>query len=626
MSSPDMSVRAARILSPDMVIFNDDAGHFYARSPHPLGPYPDTLTECLDHWAARAPDRTFLASRDPGGQWRRLTYAAARRQVRSVAESLLQRRLSVNKPVLILSGNSIEHAVLALAAMYVGVPYAPVAPSYSLLSNDFQTLGAIWASMRPGLVFAGDGLPFEHALASQPSTGAEIVTVRVCTAPGRLTLFDELLARVPTAATDDAHAHVGPDTIAKILFTSGSTGTPKGVINTQRMLSANQEQIRTSMAFLADEPPVLCDWLPWNHTFGGNHNFGLTLYNGGTLYIDAGTPTPTGFSTTLSNLREIATTAYFNVPKGYEMLLPALRRDTELRQAFFSQLKMLFYAAAGLRQQVADEIEALAVDTCGERIPWVTGLGATESAPLAIISGPMAVPVAGRIGVPVPGVELKVAPVGGVFEARLRGPNITPGYWRDEEQTRAAFDSEGFYCMGDVIGFVDPAAPACGFTFQGRMTEDFKLSTGTWVRVGPLRAALVAHFGDLVLDLVVAGHDRDEVALLVFPNMTTCRSVSGHAAGVPASQVLAASAVRGRFESALTTFAAMQAGSSTRVERAMLLEAPPSIDAQEITDKGSINQKAVLRHRAVLVDILYGAGGAGPSALLIDVSGRGSHS
>jgi feruloyl-CoA synthase len=352
----------------------------------------------------------------------------------------------------------------------------------------------------------------------------------------------------------------------------------------------------------------------------------LTLYNGGTLYLDAGTPTPAGFDTTLSNLREIATTAYFNVPKGYEMLLPALRVDAELRRVFFTRLKMLFYAAAGLRQQVADEIEALAEETCGERIPWVTGLGATESAPLAIISGPMAEPVAGRIGVPVPGVELKAARVGGLFEARLRGPNITPGYWRDVEQTRAAFDGDGFYRMGDAIGFVDPSAPSCGFTFQGRLTEDFKLSSGTWVRVGPLRAALLAHFGDLVQDFVVAGHDRDDVRLLIFPNLTTCRGLAGSGASVPASQILMSPAVRDRFTSALAAFAALQAGSSTRVERAVLLESPPSIDAQEITDKGSINQKAVLQNRATLVDALYGVPGPDRSAYLIDVSPRSPQS
>jgi feruloyl-CoA synthase len=605
---PAPSRRVVRVLAPDTIITRDEAGVIHARSPHALGPYPATITERLDHWAAHAPDRTFLAARGADGQWQRLTYRAAHEHVRRAGEALVQRGLSVDRPVLILSGNSLAHAVLALASMYVGVPYAPIAPSYSLVSRDHRMLGIIFSVMAPGLVFAEDGPKFARALASLPAPTAEIVTS-----------LDDLLVAPPTPAVDRAHARVGPDTIAKILFTSGSTGIPKGVINTQRMLSANQEQIRSVMQFLADEPPVLCDWLPWNHTFGGNHNFGLTLYNGGTMYLDAGAPTPAGFRTTLANLREIATTACFNVPKGYEMLLPALRKDAEFRARFFSQLKMLFYAAAGLRQQVADEIEALAMETIGERIPWVTGLGATETAPFAIATGPMIEPVAGRVGVPAPGVDLKVTPVGDRLEARVKGPNVTPGYWRDPELTRASFDADGYYCMGDALGLVDPCDPSRGFMFEGRLTEDFKLSTGTWVRVGPLRTALLAHFGDLVQDVAIAGHDRDIVGVLIFPNLATCRQCAGARPEDAAREVLSAPAVMTRFATALAAFSAAEAGSSTRVDRAILLEVPPLIDAQEITDKGSLNQRAVLHHRSALVDQLYGAPGPG---LLVDVSGR----
>jgi feruloyl-CoA synthase len=597
-------VRAARILRPDTIIQTDGAGRLLARSPHPLGPYPTTLTERLDYWARHTPDQTFLAERDGAGHWRRLTYGRAHHQVRCIGEALVRRRLSAERPIVILSGNGLEHALLALAAMYVGVPYAPIAPSYSLLSRDYGTLGAIWAAMNPGLVFVADGTAFERALTSLPSRDVELVTCTPSSTAQRHTAFDALLAEAPTPSVDDAHARVGPDTVAKILFTSGSTGSPKGVINTQRMLSANQEQLRAVLTFLADEPPVLCDWLPWNHTFGGNHNFGLTLYNGGSLYIDAGTPTPAGLAATTANLREIATTAYFNVPRGYELLLVSLKADDDFRRVFFSRLKMLFYAAAGLRQAVSDDIDALALETCGERIPWVTGLGATESAPLAMCTGAMSVPVAGRVGVPVPGVELKAAPVGDVFEARVKGPNITPGYWRDPELTRASFDEDGYFCMGDAIALVDPADPARGFSFQGRLTEDFKLSTGTWVRVGPLRAALLAQFGTLAQDVVIAGHDRDAVAVLIFPNRH---------AGPPDPA---------RFSTALAAFNEARAGSSTRVERAILLDQAPSIDAQEITDKGSINQKAVLRHRSALVEQLYGAPGPG---LLIDTSPRSAH-
>jgi feruloyl-CoA synthase len=613
-----------RILPPDTTIRVGEGGRLYARSPHVLGPYPNTLTARLVHWAQQAPDRTFLAVRDASGGWRQLAYRAALDATRCVAQALVNRRLSVDRPIVILSGNGMEHALLALAAMYVGVPYAPIAPAYSLLSQDHRTLGVLWDLIRPGLVFADDGQTFERALASLPSIQVEIVTCRRLASDERrtttpTTIFDELLDTIPGVGLDEAHARVGPETVAKILFTSGSTGSPKGVINTHRMLTANQEQIRTVMPFLADDPLVLCDWLPWNHTFGGNHNFGLTLYNGGTMYLDAGAPTPGSFTTTIANLREIATTAYFNVPRGYELLLPALRADAAFNRLFFSRLQMLFYAAAGLRQEVADDFDELAVEARGERIPWVTGLGATESAPFALCTGALAVPIAGRIGVPVPGVELKVEPVGDALEARVRGPNITPGYWRDPDLTRDAFDADGYYCMGDAVGFVNPSDPTQGFTFQGRLTEDFKLSTGTWVRLGPLRTALLAHLGDLVQDVVVAGHDRDVVTILIFPNVAVCRVVAGADLNMSVRAVLSTDDVITRFRSHLTAFSASQAGSSTRVARAMLLDEPPSIDAQEITDKRSLNQKAVLRHRRALVEQLYGAAGPG---IVIDLAER----
>ena len=606
--APDLHgpVRAARILAPDTIVERDDLGRLRARSPHPLGTYPARFTDRLVHWAERAPDRTFLAVRDASGAWRPLTYRAALDSTRRIAQALLDRRLSTDRPVIILSGNSLEHALLALAAMHVGIPYSPVAPAYSLLSQDYGTLAAVWAAMRPALVFADDGPRFAKALASV-SLGPDVEVVSCTTVPERQsTSFTALTNTSPTARVDDANARVSGDTIAKVLFTSGSTGAPKGVINTHRMLSSNQEQIRACMAFLADDPPVLCDWLPWNHTFGGNHNFGLTLYNGGTLYIDAGAPTPERFPTTIANLREIATTAYFNVPRGYELLLPALRADAAFNRLFFSRLQMLFYAAAGLRQDVADAFERQAIEGCGERIPWVSGLGATETAPFAICTGPMAEPVAGRIGVPAPGVELKVEPAGNLFEARVRGPNVTPGYWRDPGRTRASFDEEGFYGLGDAIGLVDPADPSRGFTFQGRIAEDFKLSTGTWVQVGPLRAALLLHFGDLVQDVVIAAPDREDVRMLVFPNPAVCRRLAGVAADDPVRDALDHAVIVERFAESLAAFCSRHASTSTRVSRLMLLEEPPSIDAGEITDKGSINQKAVLQRRWALVDELYG--------------------
>ena len=611
--------RVPRMLPPDAVVSRDERGRVRIRSPHALGPYPTAITDRLVEWAERAPDRTFLAARGADGAWERLTYRMVFERTRAVGQALLDRGLSVDRPIVILSGNGLDHAVLALAAMHVGVPYAPIAPSYSLLSQDHRTLASVNATMRPGLVFAADGARFDRALASLglPPT-VEVVTAT----PGpavRSTSFAELLDTPATAGVEEAHGRVDAGTIAKVLFTSGSTGSPKGVINTQRMLTANQEQLRTVLAFLSDEPPVLCDWLPWNHTFGGNHNFGLTLYNGGTLYIDGGTPTPDGFATTAANLREIATTACFNVPRGYDLLLQALRADAAFCRRFFERLQILFYAAAGLRQEVADAFAQLAVEACGERVPWVTGLGATETAPFALCTGAMPAPMTGRVGVPAPGVELKLEPVGAVVEARVRGPNVTPGYWGDAALTRAAFDTDGFYAMGDALGFVDSADPACGFTFQGRIAEDFKLSTGTWVRVGPLRAALLAALGTLVQDVVIAAPERDDVRVLVFPNVAACGRLAGTAPGAPADHVLTAADVRQRFADALVAFSATQAGSSTRVTRALLLAEPPSIDAGEITDKGSINQKAVLRRRASLVDALYAPA---PAALMIEIVER----
>jgi feruloyl-CoA synthase len=604
-----------RILPADTIVERRSDGAILARSPYALGPYPTTITERLEHWAQVAPGRVFLAARGDRGDWRTLTYADALRRVRSVAQALIDRRLSNDRPVVILSGNGIEHGILALGAMYAGIMYVPVAPSYSLIARDFTTLRAMWDALRPGLVFAAEGQPFERALRSVDVP--ELVTCAPMASVAS-TSFDELEATPATTAVDDAHARITPSTIAKLLYTSGSTGRPKGVINTQQMLCSNQEMIRMVLPLLAEEPPILCDWLPWNHTFGGNHNFGIVLFNGGTLYIDAGKPTPTAFETTVRNLREIATTAYFNVPRAYDLLVPRLRADPEFCRHFVSRLKMLFCAAASLRQQIADDLTALATTASGTRVPFVTGLGATESAPFALCAGDADF-TGGRIGGPVPGVELKLAHVGQQMEGRLRGPNITPGYWRDEALTRASFDDEGYYKLGDVLDFFDPADPSKGFTFQGRINEDFKLSTGTWVRVGPLRARLLSALGDLAHDVAIAGPDRDFIAVLIFPNLDECRAACGSTSrDLPPGDLLRNPALTSRIQGILEDVARRGMGLSTTVGRAMLIAQPPSIDAHETTEKGSINQKAVLANRAALVESLYAEQ---PSAEVIQVAG-----
>jgi feruloyl-CoA synthase len=489
--------------------------------------------------------------------------------------------------------------------MHVGVPYAPISPAYSLVSADHCKLRFVLELLTPGLVFAADAGAYAKAIAAAVPTDVELVATEIPPADRAATLFVDLRSTPATPAVERAHDAVNGDTIAKILFTSGSTGQPKGVVNTQRMLCSNQEMLVATLPVLREEPPVIVDWLPWNHTFGGNHNVGLVLYNGGTLYIDDGKPLPGRFEETVRNLREIAPTVYFNVPRGFEELVPYLRREPALRQKFFSRVRMLFYAGAGLAQPIWDVFDELAVQTCGERILWITGLGATETAPFATCANWEA-GRAGMIGLPAPGQEMKLAPVGEKLEARFRGPNVTPGYWRQPDLTRAVFDEEGYYCMGDAVRFADPSRPERGLMFDGRLAEDFKLSSGTWASVGPLRTRFILAGAPFVQDVVIAGHDRDYLAALVFPRIEDCRGLCPELSKQASSrEVLAHPAVRQRFQNLLAHLDTEATGSATRIERALLLEVPPSIDASEITDKGSINQRAVLEHRADLVEELY---------------------
>jgi len=598
-------LRAAHLGAPQVLIERRGDGAIMMRSPIPLETHPKNLTERLAHWAKVAPDRIFLAQRDAGGAWRTLTYAATFAAVRSIAAALLERNLSPERPVAILSGNDIEHALLGLAAMYVGIPYAPISVPYSLVSQDFKKLKGIIEILTPGLVFAADGVAFARAIAATVPPDVEVIVTANPASDRAMTSFATVANGRATQAVEEAHAATGLDTIGKILFTSGSTGQPKGVINTQRMLCSNQAMMRSALRFVADETPVLVDWLPWNHTFGGNFNFGLTVYNGGSLYIDDGKPLPGAVETTVRNLGDIAPTIYFNVPKGYEMLIPYLQADRALRERFFSRLKVMFYAGAGLPQHVRDELERLAVGTTGERIIFLSSLGSTETAPSALFCS-WESEHAGNIGLPLPAVELKLVPRDDKLEARFRGPLITPGYWRAPALTAAAFDDEGFYKIGDALKFEDADDLSKGLIFDGRLSEDFKLATGTWVSVGPLRTAMIAHCAPLVRDVVIAAPDRDDVAALIIPDVDACRKLAPDLSpDASVTTVLNDARVRQKFEGFLADLSAPSRGTSARIRRAILLAEPPSLDVGEVTDKGSINQRAVLAHRAALVDDLY---------------------
>lgn len=546
------------------------------------------LTERLVYWAEHDPNRNLVSRRDSNGRWIKLSYSDVLKEIRSLAGGLLDRGLSAEKPVMILSGNSIEHFLLALACQHVGIPYSPISTPYSLISTDYGKLKHAYQVLTPGLIFADD--PEAYA----PAIEALHTEVEV--------LFD--LASLRSEATDveSAHQAVTGDTIAKFLFTSGSTGLPKAVVNTQRMICANQEMIRSVFRFMQTEPPVIVDWLPWNHTFGGNHNVGLVIYNGGTLYIDDGKPTPAGIEATITNLAEVAPSVYFNIPKGYELLVDRLEHDVAVAKHFFSCLSMTFFAGAGLSQPVWDRLDALAIKYTGKKVPMVTGLGATETAPSALFAS-VEECASGVVGVPAPGVQLKLVPNDEKLEVRVKAPTVTPGYWRNQEQTRQAFDDEGFYCLGDALAYIDYEAPQRGFRFDGRIGEDFKLNTGTWVSVGPLRAALINAFAPLVQDIVITGHNEAYLGALVFPNLEACQALNSNIKD--AKSLLSSHEVIAEFTAKLQAFDRTTTGSSTCIKALRLLDLPPSIDAHEITDKGSINQRAVLKTRGDLVDVIY---------------------
>jgi feruloyl-CoA synthase len=599
--------RKALFAEPAVATESLPGGGMILRSPQKLAPYHRCVGEMLERWAGHDPARLFLAERDGAGGWRRLSYGDALSAARAIGQALIDRGLGPERPVMILSENGIDHALLALGAMHVGVPVTPVSVAYSRLSQDFAKLRAVRDLVAPGLVFADDGERYAPALAALGLRDAELVVSARPPEGIAATAFSALLATRPGAAVDAAYRAVGPDTIAKILFTSGSTGEPKGVVNTQRMLCANQQMYAQAWPFLADRPPVLLDWLPWNHTFGGNSDFNMVLRNGGTLYIDDGKPVPGLIERTAANLREVAPTLYLNVPRAFAMLLDFLERDAALARNLFSDLDLILYAGAALPQSVWERLEALSLKTLGHKLPMVSAWGTTETAPLATL---VHYPIerAGNIGLPAPGCEIKLVPEGDKIEIRVRGPNVTPGYWRRADLTRAAFDEDGFYRPGDAVRLADPADPARGIVFDGRLGENFKLTSGTWVTVGALRVAVIAAGAPIIEDAVVTGHDRDEIGLLVFPSLAGCRGLCSHlSTDGPLASLIADRAVRNALAAGLERHNAGAGGSSHRIARALLMDRPPSIDKGEITDKGYINQRAVLTNRAALVERLHAA-------------------
>lgn len=585
--------------------FSDD-GTLVLSSPIALAPPATDVGSMLRLWAAATPDQPFLAERAADGSWRTMSYAQTLHAVRSLGQALLDRGVDSEHPVMLLSGNSIDNAVLQLAAMEVGIPAAPISPAYSLMSHDFAKLRHIHELLTPGLVYAADRTSFDRALEAL-DPGRVVVSVN----PGdRDETLSELLSTSPRRELDDAAAKVGPDTIAKVLFTSGSTGLPKGVKNTHGMLCSNQQAIVQLWPFLSERPPVIVDWLPWSHTFGGNHNFNMVLFNGGTLYIDGGKPAPGLFDTTVENLRDVPATMYFNVPAGYARLVPHLQNDAELRELFFGDLDVLFYAAAALPQNLWEQLEELSISARGERVRMLSAWGSTETAPMACAVH-FSLERAGVIGLPAPGTKIKMAPVGSKLELRVKGPNVTPGYWRQPELTSAAFDTDGYFKMGDAGRLADRDDPAQGIVFDGRIAENFKLTSGTWVHAGELRVAIVGACAPLIHDAVLTGHDREEIGLLVFPDFAALRDIEPSTPDdMPLEELVRLPSVHQVLIAGLQTHNKKNSAGSRRIGRALLMTQPPSIDANEITDKGYLNQRAVLDARADLVERLHQGAGA----------------
>jgi feruloyl-CoA synthase len=582
-------------------------GITYLRAENTLQAYPQRMTDRLVHWARERPDQTWMARRGPDGEWVHLTYAQAWQKAQAIGQALLDRGLSVERPLAILSENSLEHALLTLGAMTVGVPFCSVSTAYSLISQDYGKLRHVLETITPGMVYASDWSKYGKAIDATLA-----MEIPVATDTGALrsdgttaaSLFSSLVSTPVTPAVNQAMLATNGDTVVKFLFTSGSTKLPKAVINTQRMICANQQQIHQSMPSILKVPPVLVDWTPWSHTFGGNHDFYLVLFHGGTFYLNEGKPVPALIGETIRNLTEIAPTIYYDVPIGFELLAAEMKTNAALRKNLLSRVQMFFYAGAALAQPIWDSLYETAEQELGHRIPMTSGLGMTESSPFGLFVTNIKVR-AGDIGLPASGLELKLVPSGDKVEVRYRGPNITPGYWRNPEATREAFDEEGFLCTGDAVKWIDEQNIHLGLKFDGRVAEDFKLSTGTFVSVGPMRAKIIAAATPYLQDVVITGLNQREVGALLILALIPCQKALGLPASSTLAEVAAHPELRAALQAVLNTLAQGATGSASRVARAVILSTAPNIDKGEITDKGSINQRAVLKERADLVDALY---------------------
>lgn len=583
--------RVTKVARPD--------GSILLMSDYALPDYASSTGVWLDHWAKSAPDRIAFSERALDGEaWRDLTYGELHRQVRAIAASLLGKGLRTSDTIAILSGNGIDHLLLSLAGQYVGIPVVPLAEQYSLLPEARDRLTYVLNKVRPKMAFVDDAALYASALALPALEDVEIVSVRGLV-PNSVTSFQDLLRGDEAADVDAAHKAVGPDTLAKILFTSGSSADPKGVLTTHRMLCANQAQLSTVFPFLTEKPPRLTDWLPWNHVFGGSHNVNMTLANGGSFTIDKGKPTAKQFKTSLQNWIDRPGTLAFNVPVGFSMLISALSGDADLRRQVFEDVDLITYSGASLPQNVWEELERICIDVKGGLPLMNAGYGLTETAPACLM---VHEPIgrSGVIGVPMPGVEAKLVPLeANRFEIRVKGPNITPGYYDEPAKTKQSFDEEGYFVTGDAVRFVDPADPLQGLMFDGRIGEDFKLETGTWVQAGTLRLNLIKELGALVRDIVICGHDRSEVGLMVFLQEGSAQNAE-KAQGAVIDPVLAA-----EITTRLRALNAATSGSAKTVTRAILLEEPPSVAGKEITDKGTLNVRNILQRRATLLDRLY---------------------